>query len=166
MRNFMDTILVVVLKLLYMRHIAIHCLCLVFTARFTSLFFIILWVQLWLYNILTMYAYEHFICTYIAGLPEVTLISSSHNVEVTRNVTFTVIASGVGMANFTYQWRHNLYIITNETGRTLTIVNAMESDRGVYICLVTNFYGKTVSSNPVILNISSKFILKVINILI
>ena len=77
-------------------------------------------------------------------------------------MTFTAIASGVGMVNFTYQWRHNTYIITNETGRTLTIVNAMESDSGVYVCLVTDLYGNTVSSNSVILLVSSKFIYKII----
>ena len=94
----------------------------------------------------------------IAGLLELTVISFSHYVEVTSNVTFTAIASGVGMENFTYQWRHNEYPITNETGATLTIVNAMESNNGFYVCIVTNLNGNTVSSNPVILIVSSKFI--------
>ena len=94
----------------------------------------------------------------IAAFPEVTVISSSRYVEVTSNVTFTAIVSGVGMANFTYQWRHNEYPITNETGATLTIVNAMESNNGFYVCIVTNLYGNSVSSNPVILIVSSKFI--------
>ena len=84
------------------------------------------------------------------------MISSSRNVEVTHNVTFTAIASGVGMANFTYQWRYNGYIIANETGRTLTIINAIQSDFGVYACLVTDLYGNTVLSNRVILIVSSK----------
>ena len=96
--------------------------------------------------------------SYIAGLVEVTVISSSHYVEVTSNVTFTAIASSVGMVNFTYQWIHNEYTITNETGATLTIVNVMESNSGFYVCIVTNLYGNTVSSNPVILIVSSNFI--------
>ena len=96
--------------------------------------------------------------SYIAGLLEVTVVSSSRYVEVTSSVTFTAIASGVGMENFTYQWRHNRYTITNETGATLTIVNVMESNNGFYVCMVTNLYGNTVSSNPVILIVSSKFI--------
>ena len=95
---------------------------------------------------------------YIAGLLEVTVVSSSRYVEVTSNVTFTAIASGVGMEDFTYQWRHNAYPITNKTGATLTIVNAMEGNNGFYVCVVTNIYGNTVSSNPVILIVSSKFI--------
>ena len=97
----------------------------------------------------------------IAAFPEVTVISSSHYVEVTSIVMFTAIASGVGMANFTYQWIHNTYIIDNENDATLTIIYAMEHHSGVYNCLVTNPYGNTASANPVILIVSSKFIFKI-----
>ena len=40
--------------------------------------------------------------SYIAGLLEVTVVSSSRYVEVTSNVMFTAIASGVGLEDFTY----------------------------------------------------------------
>ena len=66
---------------------------------------------------------------------------SSQSVEVTHTAMFTTTASGVGVENFMYQWRHNGTIITGETGDTLMIANVMKSDSGDYRCIVTNEYG-------------------------
>ena len=70
-----------------------------------------------------------------------TVIPSGHNVEVTCNMTFTAVASGVGVAHFTYQWKHNESTIDNQNEKALMITNAMESDGGCYACFVTNPYG-------------------------
>lgn len=85
-----------------------------------------------------------------------TVITSSHSVEVTHNITFTAIANGVGVRNFTYQWLHQKYEILTETDTTLTIINAMEYHGGEYSCLVTNIYGDNTFSNVVTLIVSSK----------
>jgi len=66
---------------------------------------------------------------------------SSQSVEVTHTAMFTSTVSGIGVENFTYQWRHNGTIISGETGDTLMITNVMESDSGEYECNVTNEYG-------------------------
>ena len=72
---------------------------------------------------------------------------SSQTVEVTLNATFTTAVTGVGPANFTYQWRHNRAIISGETGNTLMITNVMESDSGEYECIVTNQFGDNDTSS-------------------
>ena len=114
-------------------------------------------------------------CKYLmsTGFPKVTVVLSGHNlelvynVEVTHNVTFTAIASGVGLENFTYQWTYKSLFVTNETETStiihgnetnLTITNVMESESGLYVCSVRNVYGNTAISNGVILIMSSIFI--------
>jgi len=92
-----------------------------------------------------------------AGLPEVVVKPFSQSVEVTHTAIFTTSVSGVGVKNFTYQWRHNGVIITNKTGDTLMITNAMESDSGDYDCFVTNQYGDNDTSKVVVLMITSKW---------
>jgi len=72
---------------------------------------------------------------------------SSQSVEVTHNTTLSTTVSGVGVENFMYQWRHNGTIITGETGDTLLITDAMESDSGDYECTVTNEYGDSDMSS-------------------
>ena len=94
----------------------------------------------------------------IVGLPVVTVKPSSHNIEVTRAVIFTATASGVGLEDFTYQWKHNGSFITKQNGTTLIITNIMERDAGNYSCLVRNIYGNSMLSNVVTLIVSSKFI--------
>ena len=81
---------------------------------------------------------------------------SSQSVEVTHNVTFTTMVTGVGSNNFTYQWRHNGTIISGETGDTLMITNVMESNSGDYECIVTNQFGDNDTSNVVVLMITSE----------
>jgi len=75
---------------------------------------------------------------------------SNLSVEVTHNTTLTATVSGVGMENFTYQWRHNRTIIDDEINDTLVITDVMTSDTGEYDCMVTNQYGDSdVSSASV-----------------
>ena len=84
-----------------------------------------------------------------------TVMSSSQSVEVTHNVTFTTMVTGVG--SFTYQWRHNGTNISGETGDTLMITNVMESNSGDYQCIVTNQFGDTDISNVVVLMVTSEY---------
>ena len=81
---------------------------------------------------------------------------SSQSIEVTHNVTFTTMVTGVGSNNFTYQWRHNETIISEETGDTLMIANVMEREKGYYECIVANEFGDTHTSNVVVLIVTSK----------
>jgi len=92
------------------------------------------------------------------GLPEVTVTPSSQSVEVTCFATFATTVSGVGMENFTYQWRHNGINITGETRDTLMITNVMESDSGDYECIVTNQCGDSDTSDVVVLMVTSEFL--------
>ena len=85
-----------------------------------------------------------------------TVMPSSQSVEVTHNVTFTTMVTGVGSNSFTYQWRHNGTIISGETGDTLMITNVMESNSGDYECIVTNQFGDNDTSNVVVLMITSE----------
>ena len=84
---------------------------------------------------------------------------SSQSVEVTHNVTFTTMVTGVGSNNFTYQWKHNGTIINGETGDNLVITNVMESNGGNYSCTVDNQFGDTVTSNVVVLIVTSELAL-------
>ena len=85
-----------------------------------------------------------------------TVMPSSQSVEVTLNVTFTTMVTGVGSDDFTYQWRHNQTIISGETEDTLMITNVMESDSGEYECIVTNQFGDTNTSPVALLMVTSE----------
>ena len=85
-----------------------------------------------------------------------TVTPSSQSVEVTHTAIFTTTVSGVGVENFTYQWRHNGTNITGKTGDTLMITNVMETDNGDYECIVTNQYGDSDKSDVVILMVTSE----------
>ena len=80
----------------------------------------------------------------------------SQSVEVTHDATFTTMVTGVGSNSFTYEWRHNGTIISEETEDTLVITNVMESNGGNYSCIVNNQLGDTVTSNVVVLTITSE----------
>ena len=69
---------------------------------------------------------------------------------------FTTMVTGVGCNNFTYQWRHNGSVVSGETEISLSVTNVMESDRGEYICIVSNQFGDTDASNIVVLMVTSK----------
>ena len=85
-----------------------------------------------------------------------TVMPSSPSVELTHNITFTTMVTGVGSNDFTYQWRHNGTIISGETGDTLMITNVMVNNSGNYDCIVTNQLGDTDTSNVVVLMVTSK----------
>ena len=80
-----------------------------------------------------------------------TVMPSSLTVEVTHNATFITMVTGVGSNSFPYQWRHNGTIISGETGDALVITNVIESNSGVYECIVTNEFGDINSSNVVLI---------------
>ena len=84
-----------------------------------------------------------------------TVMPSSQSVEVTRDVTFVTMVTGVGSNSFTYQWRHNGTIINRETRDTLLITNVMEANSGNYSCIVDNQLGNTDTSNVVVLTVTS-----------
>ena len=85
-----------------------------------------------------------------------TVMPSSPSVELTYNITFTTMVTGVGSNNFTYQWRHNGTIISGETEDTLMITNMMESASGEYECIVTNQFEDTNTSPVVLLMVTSE----------
>ena len=85
-----------------------------------------------------------------------TVIPSSHSVEVTLTATFTTMVTGVGSDDFAYQWRHNGTSISGETEDTLMITNVTESDSGEYECIVTNQFGDTNTSPVVMLMVTSE----------
>ncbi len=59
-----------------------------------------------------------------------------------ESATFTVDAEG---DDLTFQWRKNGVKIFRATSRTLTIVNAKESDSGAYDVVITNSTGTVIS---------------------
>ena len=83
-------------------------------------------------------------------------MSSSQIVEVTHNVTFTTMVTGMRSNIFIYEWRHNGTIINGKTSDTLMITDVMESDSGNYECMVTNQFGHTNVSNTVVLTVTSE----------
>ena len=87
---------------------------------------------------------------------------SSQSVEVTHTAMFTTTVSGVGVESFTYQWRHNAANIIGETGDTLMITNAMESNSGDYECIVTNEYGDSDKSDVVVMVVTSELFMYVV----
>ena len=69
---------------------------------------------------------------------------------------FTAIASGVNtdINTFTYQWKKRSSNslpdkVLGVNGTILMIPNVTESDNGLYYCVVTNEWGRSVESNDV-----------------
>ena len=90
---------------------------------------------------------------------------SNQSIEVTRNVSFITMVTGVGYNDFTYQWRHNGAIISGETEDTLMITNVMETDGGDYECIVSNQFGDVDTSDNVVLVVTSKIVRYIILII-
>jgi YD repeat-containing protein len=59
----------------------------------------------------------------------------------------TLVVSATGPPPITYQWYKDVSLLTGETGASLTILDAQETDEGIYECQVTNACG-TVGSDP------------------
>ncbi len=62
-----------------------------------------------------------------------------------QNVTFTVTA--VGAQPLTYQWLKNSNVIAGATSSNYTVINAQSSDQAFYSVVVSNAFGRVVSSN-------------------
>jgi pectate lyase len=78
--------------------------------------------------------------------PSITTQPQDQSIYVGQNATFTVVASG--SAPFGYQWYYdNDTLLTNATGPSLTITNALVSSTGGYSVMVTNAYGSVLSYN-------------------
>ena len=77
--------------------------------------------------------------------------------EVTYNTSFIAMnVSGVGAAEFTYQWKHNGKVMAGEVDKMLLIHDIEESDGGVYQCFVTNMLGDVGTSNSAELVVTGK----------
>ena len=68
-------------------------------------------------------------------------------------------ADGVGLENFTYQWKKGDENITDEINSTLILPNVNESHSSNYACYVSNEYGDSAVSNPVFLYVTSKYLM-------
>ena len=73
-----------------------------------------------------------------------------------QTVNFTATASGINTNtnNFIYQWRkrgsHSLPDkISGVNGTVLTIPYVLESDEGLYYCIVTNEWSRSVESDNI-----------------
>ena len=59
------------------------------------------------------------------------------------NATFAVVAAGTG--SLSYQWMQNNIDLPGQTGSTLTITDAQDSDEGTYTVVVSNSVGQITS---------------------
>ena len=66
------------------------------------------------------------------------------------NAYFTVGASGSGSANLFYQWRLNGTNLAGATNFTLALNNIQPASAGNYSVVITNLYGKIISSNALL----------------
>ena len=89
------------------------------------------------------------------GLPLLTVEPQTLDVEIRQRAKLTAKASGVGMENFSYKWKHNGLHIVDETGQTLEF-DTDERDGGIYECIVENEYGDRYRSTAQV-NVISKY---------
>ena len=80
----------------------------------------------------------------------------NQSIEVTHSAKFIATVANGESNSFTYQWKHNGTNISGQTGDTLMINNAKESDSGEYECIVFNKFGDTNASNIVVLTVTSE----------
>ncbi|MFN7021456.1 MAG: kelch repeat-containing protein [Phycisphaerales bacterium] len=89
--------------------------------------------------------------------PAVTIAGPGH---VQHGTDFTLAASAVGTATYSYQWLHNSAPlvdggrISGSQTATLTVLNAAQTDAGVYTCVVTSPCGTTPVSLSVQVTVS------------
>ena len=75
------------------------------------------------------------------GLPKIFVLPFSQSVEAMQSAKFNTAMSGIGVENFTYQWKHNGEEMNGETGDTLNLININGDKEGLYQCIVKNQYG-------------------------
>ena len=83
---------------------------------------------------------------------ELTIASPSTNVFAGTTVTFS--ASYIGLGPFQYQWESNGISIPDATNAIFVLTNAQVADSASYDLLISNSFGKAVSS-AVVLNVNS-----------
>jgi len=79
----------------------------------------------------------------ISWLGSVGLFASTGAGIVGQQVVISVTCDGT--QPFTYQWRKNGNTIAGATAATLTLVNIVQTDAGVYTVIVSNPWGNTTS---------------------
>ena len=75
-------------------------------------------------------------------------------VSIGGTANFTAIASGINTGTFTYQWKKRGSSglpdkVLGAEGMVLTIPNVLVSDNGLYYCIVTNEWDRSIESNDV-----------------
>ena len=85
----------------------------------------------------------------ITALPPVVFIAPAGKVVVKKGtyVEFNCLATGVGAANFKYQWFLNNEPIAHQDTRTLIVTSVSTANTGDYTCSVLNPYEVTGQSN-------------------
>ena len=98
-------------------------------------------------------------CVFIDELT-ITVVPKKIAIGKGKTTQFTAMASGISSNknDFTYEWKkkgsNNLPIKVSESNRTaLTIPNIVEADEGLYYCIVTNEWGRSVESDFVNLTV-------------
>ena len=81
---------------------------------------------------------------------------SNLEIVIGGTANFTAIADGINtdISTFTYQWKKRgsdslPNKVSGVNGTVLTIPNVLESDNGMYYCIVTNEWDRSVESNDV-----------------
>jgi hypothetical protein len=82
------------------------------------------------------------------GLPTIITQPTDQTVVVGSNVTFTVVAGGLGSLN--YQWYFNDSAISGATATNYTITGVVATNAGNYTVVIADFYGSVTSSVAVL----------------
>jgi T5SS/PEP-CTERM-associated repeat protein len=87
----------------------------------------------------------------VVAPPSITVAPQSQTVAQGSNVTFTVVASGSGLA---YQWRFGGSDLPGATSSAYTQANVQPADAGIYTVVITNIAG-SVTSTPATLTVAN-----------
>ena len=90
--------------------------------------------------------------------PVVTILPELINASKGESTNFSCTATGVGTADFEYQWFLNQRLISLQTTPTLIINDVTSADSGDYTCSVRNPYKGIGHSGVARLFISSMYI--------
>ena len=101
------------------------------------------------------------------ALPPVVFIAPTGKVVVKKgeHAEFNCLATGVGAANFKYQWFLNNESIAHQNTRTLTVTSVSAANTGEYTCSVLNPYEvMSRSNNTATLILGTSIINKLLNL--